>query len=74
MNSFNTGRLYQINGQIIEWEIVDGWVKFYDRSRMINGTFRVPEPFSLGNGFVHNTEVTDDYVLLRYDRGFYKNI
>lgn len=44
--TFNTGRLYTAQGQIITalWDTRAQRIHFRDHSRMINGTINAPEP------------------------------
>ena len=74
MESFNTGRKYTAEGQIIEWEQIEDTVYFYDRSRMINGKFKVPEPYLLSSDFKVEILVDKNLIMNMYDQGKYENI
>lgn len=65
--TFNTGRLYQAEGQIITAEARGDRVLFKDHSRLICGEWQHPQPGNYGTP----TEFAE-YVLLQYDFGLYR--
>jgi len=69
MKSFNTGREYTEAGQIINYEIVDGAILFYDVSRHIPGKITPTE------SLVDLTELQEWMILLDYyDSGDYDHL
>lgn len=64
MISFNTGRPYTAEGQIIKATLHEDWiVTFWDRSRMIDGQFSL-----------ESWETFDSRTVMRkYDQGAYKS-
>jgi len=65
---WNTGRLYQKNGQVIVAELHKDFVLFHDMSRMIAGEMELPS-----KGYeIDSTNSLRDYVMWRYDHNKYK--
>ena len=65
ITTFNTGRGYGPNGQIIHISVNNGVVKFYDETRDICGAITT----------LHSPERDDDletFVLTQYDNGNYE--
>jgi hypothetical protein len=63
--TFNTGRLYQNDGQIINVETTPDRIYFYDESRMIAGSFEA--------GNLSGEREVREAVMFCYDRGIYRN-
>lgn len=73
--TFNTGRLYTPNGQIVRAVVGEGFVYFRDFSRMIAGQFAVDTAFVDGLGYSGNPERDFVHAVMRnYDGGMYTNV
>jgi hypothetical protein len=66
---FNSGRLYQRDGQkIYWWQLADGWLFFKDVSRMVHGYVKREGPLA-----VIGAPVVPGWLMHKYDHGAFEN-